>query len=144
LAHTLVQNLIHVVFSTKNRRKLIAKDKLARTWAYLAGICKKENIFVHEIGGVEDHVHMLIQLPPTIALSDAVQEIKTGSSKWLGERFQWQRGFGAFSVSKSNVNAVIRYIRNQEAHHRKMTYEDEFIAMLKKHGVPFDPKYVFD
>lgn len=144
MAHTLVQNLIHLVFSTKGRRKLIPKQRLARTWAYLAGICKKEKIFVHEIGGTENHVHMLIQLPPTMSLSDAVQGIKAGSSKWLGESFAWQRGFGAFSVSKSNLNAVIHYVRNQESHHRKMTYDDEFIALLKKHGVPFDPKYVFD
>lgn len=143
MAHTLVQNPLHVVFSTKQRRKLIARDKLGWTWAYLAGICKQEKIFVHEIGGMEDHVHMLIQLPQTIALSDAILKIKVGSSKWMGRRFSWQRGYGAFSVSKSNVNAVIRYIRNQEAHHKRMTYDDEFIALLK-HGVPFDPKYVFD
>lgn len=143
MAHTLVQNLLHVVFSTKQRRRLIARDKLGRTWAYLAGICKQEKIFVHEIGGMEDHVHMLIQLPQTMALSDAILKIKAGSSKWMGRRFSWQRGYGAFSVSKSNVNAVIRYIRNQEAHHKRMTYDDEFIALLK-HGVPFDPKYVFD
>jgi putative transposase len=99
LAHTLVQNLVHVVFSTKDRRKLISKEKQARTWAYLAGICKQEKIFVHEIGGMEDHVHMLIQLPPTITLSDALLKIKGSSSKWLGQKFAWQRGYGGFSVS---------------------------------------------
>ena len=86
--------------------------------AYLAGICRNEKIFVHEIGGMEDHVHMLIQLPPTIALADAVQEIKASSSKWLGKRFAWQRGYGAFSVCRSTLDRVARYIRNQEAHHR--------------------------
>jgi REP-associated tyrosine transposase len=143
LAHTLVQNLLHVVFSTKDRRKLIPKEQQARTWAYLAGICKQERIFVHEIGGMEDHVHMLIQLPPTLTLSDALLNIKGGSSKWLGKKFAWQRGYGGFSVSKSNLNSVIRYIRNQKTHHRKMSYEDEFIALLRKHGVPFEPKYIF-
>ncbi len=75
-------------------------------WGYLAGICKKERIFVHEIGGMEDHVHMLIQLPPTLSLSDAILEIKASSSRWMGKNFAWQRGFGAFSVSASNANAV--------------------------------------
>ena len=143
MAHALVQNFMHVVFSTKDRLKLIPKDKQARTWAYLAGICKQEKIFVHEIGGTEDHVHMLIHLPPTIALADAVKEIKASSSKWMGPRFAWQRGYGGFSVSKSSVDAVARYIRNQAAHHRKMNYEQEFIALLEKHGVAYDPKDIF-
>jgi len=143
MAHTYVQNLIHLVFSTKERRKLIPKERQPRLWRYMAGICKTERIFVHEIGGMEDHAHMLIQLPPTLSLSDAVLEIKTSSSRWMGRSFAWQRGFGAFSVSASNVDAVVRYIRTQEAHHRKMSFDDEFIALLKKHGIAFDPKYVF-
>jgi REP-associated tyrosine transposase len=143
LAHALVQNFIHIVFSTKDRLKLIPKEKQPRTWAYLAGICHKEKIFVHEIGGMEDHVHMLIQLPPTITLADAVLKIKASSSKWVGRRFAWQRGYGGFSVSKSTLNAVVRYIRNQEAHHRKMNYEQEFIALLEKHGVSYDPADIF-
>jgi REP element-mobilizing transposase RayT len=143
MAHTYVQNLLHLVFSTKERRKIISKNSQSRLWGYLAGVCKKERIFVHEIGGMEDHVHMLIQLPPTLSLSDAVLEIKTSSSRWMGRSFAWQRGFGAFSVSASNVDAVVRYIQRQDAHHRKMSFDDEFIALLKKHGVEFDPNYVF-
>lgn len=139
MAHALVQNFMHIVFSTKDRLKLIPKEKQARTWAYLAGICKQERIFVHEIGGMEDHVYMLVQLPPTIALADAVLTIKASSSKWMGPTFAWQRGYGGFSVSKSNLDTVARYIRNQEKHHRKMNYEQEFIAMLEKHGVAYDP-----
>jgi REP element-mobilizing transposase RayT len=131
------------VFSTKDRLKLIPKDQQARTWAYLAGICHQHKIFVHEIGGMEDHVHMLIQLPATIALADAVQEIKGSSSKWLGRRFSWQRGYGGFGVCKSMLDVVTRYIRNQERHHRDRTYEQEFIALLKKHGIPFDPEDIF-
>jgi REP element-mobilizing transposase RayT len=142
MAHTYVQNLIHVVFSTKERRKLISKEAQPRLWAYLAGVCKRERIFVHEIGGMEDHAHMLFQLPSTWSLSDAVLEIKTSSSRWMGSSFAWQRGFGAFSVSSSNVDAVIRYIRTQEAHYRKMSFDEEFIALLKKHGMEFDPRYV--
>jgi putative transposase len=143
MAHTYVQNVIHVVFSTKERHKLIPKALQPRMWGYLAGICKKERIFVHEIGGMEDHIHMLIQLLPTLSLSDAVLEIKASSSRWMGKDFAWQRGFGAFSVSASNLNAVVRYIRTQEAHHKKMNFDNEFIALLKKHGVEFDPRYVF-
>ena len=131
LAHATVQNLLHIVFSTKDRLKLIPKEKQARTWAYLAGICHQQKIFVHEIGGMDDHLHMLIQLPPTIALADAVQEIKGSSSKWMGKRFAWQRGYGAFSVCKSTLDQVARYIRNQEAHHRRRNYEQEFIALLE-------------
>jgi len=90
-----------------------------------------------------DHTHLLIQQPPTMALSDIVYEIKTGSSQWMGSKFAWQRGFGAFSVSASNLDTVVRYIRTQEKHHKKMSFDEEFLALLKKHGLPFDPKYVF-
>jgi hypothetical protein len=108
----------------------------------MAGVCSKEKILPHEIGGMEDHAHLLIQLPPTWSLSNAVQEIKTSSSRWMGKSFAWQRGFAAFSVSASNKDAVVRYIRTQDAHHKKMDYKSELIALLKKHGVPYDPKYV--
>jgi REP element-mobilizing transposase RayT len=93
---------------------------------------------------MEDHAHMLIQLPSKISLVEAVIEIKTSSSRWLGRRFAWQRGFGAFSVSASNKSAVIRYIQSQKEHHKKMSFEEEFLAFLKKHGIDYDPKYVFD
>jgi putative transposase len=142
MSHSFAHNPVHLVFSTKERRKMIPKESQARLWSYLAGICKSHRIFVHEIGGIEDHVHMLIEIPLTLAFSDAIKEIKTGSSQWMGPRFAWQRGFGVFGVSESNVNAVIRYIRNQAAHHRKMTFEQEFLALLKKHRVPYDPRYV--
>ncbi len=143
MSHTYIEMAAHLVFSTKERRKLIPRTMQPRMWAYLAGICKKERIFVHEIGGMDDHIHMLIQIPCALSLADAVQTIKIGSSQWMGKDFAWQRGFGAFAVSASNVAAVVRYIRNQEAHHKKMTYEEEFIALLEKHGVKYDPRYVF-
>jgi REP element-mobilizing transposase RayT len=108
----------------------------------MVGVCKEERIFVQEIGGMDDHAHLLIQLPATLSLSDAVLEIKTSSSRWMGRNFAWQRGFGAFSVSASNLDAVVRYIRTQESHHKKMSFDEEFIALLRKHGVLFDPKYV--
>ena len=158
MSDTYAHNPVHVVFSTKDRRKLIPKESETRLWTYLAGVCKKQKIFVHEIGGMEDHLHMLIQIPLTLSFSDALQEIKTGvpskpgfgllgwktsSSRWMGRNFAWQRGFGVFGVSASNVEAVVRYIRTQERHHRKMTFEQEFIALLEKHGIAYDPRYVF-
>ena len=143
MSHSYSHNPVHLVFSTKERRKLIPTKSRSRLWTYLAGICKNNRIFVHEIGGMEDHVHMLMEIPLRLAFSDAIKEIKTGSSQWMGPRFSWQIGFGVFGVSESNVDKVIRYIRNQEMHHRKMTYDEEFIALLKKHRVPYDPRYVF-
>jgi putative transposase len=143
MSHSYLHNPVHVVFSTKERRKLIPKESQNRLWDYLAGVCKKQRIFVHKIGGMEDHVHMLIQIPLTLAYSDAMQEIKTSSSRWMGRNFAWQRGFGIFGVSASNVDAVVRYIRTQEAHHRKMTFEEEFITLLDRRGVSYDPRYVF-
>jgi putative transposase len=146
MAHTFTQNVIHVVFSTKERHRTIAKDCQARLWAYIGGICRKEGIFIHEIGGMEDHVHILFQLPAALSLADAVLLIKANSSKWMNQKghgFAWQRGYGAFSVSWSNLNAVVRYIRNQASHHRKMNFDQEFLALLEKHGVKFDLKYVF-
>jgi putative transposase len=146
MSHTFAQNTVHIVFSTRGSRKMIAKEMQPRMWAYIAGICRKEGIFVHAIGGMEDHIHGLIQLPPPFALARAVLLIKANSSKWMSEmerKFAWQKGYGAFSVSASNIPTAIRYIRNQESHHRKMTFDDEFLLLLKKHGVEFDPKYVF-
>jgi len=119
-SHTYAQNLVHVVFSTKERRKLIPLDRRTKLWAFMTGVCSKEKILPHEIGGMDDHAHLLIQLPPTWSLPDAVQEIKTSSSRWMGKSFAWQRGFAAFSVSASNKDTVVRYICTQDDHHKKM------------------------
>lgn len=143
MSHSYSQNIIHLVFSTKNRRKTIQKQMQARLWAYMAAICQTNKIFVYAIGGMEDHVHMLMRLPPTLAQAEAILLVKGDSSKWMGKGFAWQKGYGSFSVSKSLVPTVIRYIENQERHHKKMTFEEEFVAFLKKHGVEYDPKYVF-
>jgi len=137
---------MHVVFSTKERRKIIPPDMKERLWSYTAGICKHQKVFVHAIGGIEDHVHLLLQFPATIAISEAVKTIKANSSGWMSDqigKFAWQEGYGAFGVSKSNLATVVEYIQNQEKHHRRMTFEDEFIALLEKHGIEYDPKYVF-
>ncbi len=118
-----------------------------RLWAYMGGIARNHKFLVLANGGMEDHVHLLIQLPPVLSLAKAVSLLKANSSSWMkehGRKFAWQEGYGAFSVSASNLAAVERYIANQQKHHRRRTFEDEFIALLKKHGIPFDPKFVFD
>src|SRR5579864_236326 len=119
MSHSYAQNVIHLVFSTKDRRKTISPEFQPKMWSYSAGICKKQGIFVHAIGGMEDHVHFLIQVPPTMALAKAVLAIKSNSSRWAneqGHKLVWQQGYAAFSVSASIVADVVRYIQNQEAH----------------------------
>ena len=146
MSHTYAQNIVHVVFSTKDRRKVIAAEFQPKMWAYAAGICKNLGIVVHAVGGAEDHIHFLIQIPATLALAKAVSTIKSNSSRWAneeGQKFVWQQGYGAFSVSASIVPTVVRYIQNQQAHHRKMSFDEEFLVLLNKHGVEFDPKFVF-
>jgi putative transposase len=135
-----------LVFSTKDRRNIVAKVLQPRLWAYLAGICKNHEMIALAIGGTENHIHILLHLPPKLALAKAVLLLNANSSKWMAERrkdFSWQEGYGAFSVSSSNLDQVSQYIQNQEAHHRKTSFEDEFRALLRKHGVECDPKYVF-
>ena len=145
MAHSFSRNHIHLIFSTKGRRKTIAKERQPQLWAYLAGICKSYEMIPVTIGGLDDHVHVLFHLPPKLSLAEAVRLLKSNSSKWMngrGREFSWQEGYRAFSVSSSNLDAVSRYIQNQEAHHRKISFDDQFRALLKKHGVEYDPKYV--
>ena len=145
MAHTFSRNHIHPVFSTKDRRNIIAKESQPQLWAYLAGICKNYEMIALAIGGRKTTFRILFHLPPRLALVKAVALLKSNSSKWVGElghKFSWQEGYGAFSVSSSNIDQVKRYIQNQEAHHRKTSFEDEFRALLRKHGVEYDPQFV--
>jgi putative transposase len=144
MSHAYAQNTIHLVFSTKDRRKLITRKFQPRLWAYAAGICKHDGIFVHAVNGMDDHIHLLVRIPPVLSVAKAVGAIKSNSSRWANEQSEklaWQQGYAAFSVSASNVSAVIRYIQTQETHHKKMTFEAEFLSLLKKHGIEFDPKF---
>ena len=146
MSHTYSQNVLHVIFSTKDRQKTISPEFQPRLWAYVAGVCRKLEILVHAIGGIEDHIHLLIQVPPTLPVAKAVLTIKSNSSRWANEQgltFAWQQGYAVFSVSSSNVPAVVQYIRNQHAHHKKRGFQEEFVTLLKKHGITFDPKFVF-
>lgn len=144
MSHTHEHNLLHCVFSTKERLPLIRKpDEL---WRYTVGLAYNKNVHVIAAGGTTNHVHLLMLLPQTVTLAKTMQEIKANTSRWLRETsraFQWQEGYGAFSVSHSQLGTVGRYIANQEDHHRKRTFEEEFIALLEKSGIPYDPRYVF-
>jgi putative transposase len=116
------------------------------THAYLGGIARNLNGRAYTIGGVTDHVHILLSLPPTLAIADAIRVIKANSSKWIREqmrRFAWQEKYAAFSVSQSNVDAVVRYIDRQEQHHRRRTFQEELVELLDKHGVQYDPRYIW-
>lgn len=143
-------NLIaHIIFSTKERQPLISDELKPNLWAYMGGIVRELNGTALKINGTSDHVHMLIQIPPSLAISKAVQVIKANSSRWVHEKrnltqFGWQAGYGVFSVSRSNLPDVIRYIDNQEEHHRKRSFQEELIAFLKKHEIKYDERYIWD
>jgi REP element-mobilizing transposase RayT len=150
MSQSLVKNLIHLVYSTKHRQPWIAKNHPDELFAYQAGIFQQWDSPSLVIGGVEDHVHALFVLSKNHALAKIVEEVKKGSSKWMkidGTRnadFHWQAGYAAFSVSQSNLDAVKQYIKDQEEHHRKMTFQDELRALLRRHGIAFDERYVWD
>ena|ERR1044071_2034434 len=141
MSHAYVRNHIHLVFGTKDRSAIIAKEVQPELWSYIAGICRNQGMAAIAINGMEDHIHVLFHLPPIMALAKAVQLIKANSSKWMnehGRRFAWQEGYGGFGVSISNTAAVAKYIRNQEQHHRKMTFAQEYRTMLLKGGFEVD------
>ncbi|OLD82367.1 MAG: transposase [Ignavibacteria bacterium 13_1_40CM_2_61_4] len=140
----------HCVFSTKERRPMITPALQERLWPFLGGIARQNKMMAIQIGGVEDHVHILLSLPSTISIAKALQLIKGGSSKWVHETFPeqnlfgWQVKYGAFSVSVSQLDRIIDYIKQQPEHHRKMTFKEEFVALLKKHRINYDERYLWD
>lgn len=138
----------HVVFSTKNRERWFEEAFWSDLHRYIGGCLKTVNCTPLQIGGVEDHVHLLFGQPANVTLSDTVREIKSHSSKWIKEKlkrnaFAWQVGYGAFTVSPSSFSQVTNYIVNQKEHHRTKTFEEEYVQFLGKHGVKFDPKYLW-
>jgi len=147
MAHKFPNIIVHLVFSTKNRRGLLREDDLRRKlWKYFAGIAKNHGISLLAAGGTANHVHLLTVLPSDMSTAKAVQVLKANSSRWLREQgidFGWQEGYGAFSVSASNVAAVKDYIGRQAEHHARRSYEDEFVAFLKKMGITYEPDQVF-
>jgi len=142
--------MTHIIFSTKDRMPLINDELKPELHAYLGGMVRELKGKAYSINGTADHVHLLISLPPTISLSEAMKFIKANSSRWAGEKrkghksFGWQTGYGAFSVSKSNIPNVIKYIDTQEEHHRKISFQEELIAFLKRHGIEYDERYIWE
>ena len=149
MSHSCVTNLMHCVFSTKERYPFVDSELELRLWPYIGGIARENKMKALTIGGTADHVHALLSLPATMSFAKAVQLIKGGSSKWIHDtfakykKFEWQEGYGAFSVSASQASRTIAYINNQKEHHHKRTFEDELIELLDKHGVEYDRRYVF-
>ncbi len=141
---------IHLIFSTKNRQPLLHDDVRDSLHRYQATVLQNLDCPPVLINSVADHVHILFELARTVAVANAVEQVKKTSSKWIKTqgaefaRFAWQAGYGAFAVSQSNVTAVRQYIANQQRHHRKKSFEDEYRAFLQRHNVPFDENYVWD
>ena len=142
--HSYPNVLVHAIFSTKQRRNTIPAEKLEDLWRYFGGIARNHDIPLLRAGGTRNHAHVLFALPATKTIADVIGTLKSNSSRWLSPRFEWQTGYGAFGVSASNRKRVIEYIDNQERHHKKRTFEDEFLAFLKAAGVDYDPRFVFD
>ena len=149
MSHSYVSNLMHCTFSTKGRQPFIDSDLEARLWPYVGGIARENKMKALAIGGTTDHLHALLSLPGMMSFAKAVQLIKGGSSKWVNDtiprqtKFEWQEGYGAFSVSVSQVAKTVAYINNQKEHHRKKTFQEEFLELLQKHGIEYDQRYVF-
>ena len=147
MSHTYVCELMHCVFSTKDRRPLIRPEFQTDLWSFLGGIARKNGFKTLIVGGTENHVHILLSLSATVALAKAVQLMKGASSRWLNEthtkHFEWQQGYGAFTLGISQKTQTIAYIQSQPEHHRKHSFEEEFIAFLKKNDVEYDPRYVW-
>jgi REP element-mobilizing transposase RayT len=142
VSHSFTSNFVHFVFSTKQRRPLIPEEMLTRTWEYISAVAKNHDIKPVIAGGTRNHLHVLAIGPAQMSVAEAIRLMKCNTSRWLREEvreFDWQEGYGAFSVSPPHAGSVVEYIRNQEEHHRKKSFEEEFATMLKKCGVDFDP-----
>lgn len=148
MANSFTELQYHCVFSTKNREKLILPSIEQKVWAIIAKSAQAHGMQARRVGGIENHVHLLIAIPKTLAVAEAMKRLKGGSSKAINDsdlvegRFQWQDGYSAFTVSTSVVSDLIHYIANQRDHHRVRTFEEEYKALLDKHHVEYDPKYL--
>ncbi|HEX3253446.1 MAG TPA: IS200/IS605 family transposase [Pyrinomonadaceae bacterium] len=149
MANTYTSLHYHVVFSTTNRYPWLTLEIEQRVWSFIGGIAKEHKMTALQVGGVEDHIYALVTAPPTLAPSDIAKHLKGESSLWVHrefsglKRFSWQDGYAAFTVSKSNLPRVVRYIKNQRAHHRKKTFREEYLALLTMNGVDYDERYVW-
>jgi len=148
MSNTYCSSLFHCVFSTKERRKNIAPDVQARLWAYIGGVAREHEMKALAVGGMEDHVHILLSLSAPTSVADAMRDIKSASSRWMKETcalrdFEWQGGYGAFSIGFAQTSVTIAYIAGQQDHHRNRDFQAEFIAILEKHRIGYDPRYVW-
>jgi REP element-mobilizing transposase RayT len=149
MSHTFSQLLFHIVFSTQYRQDLIDPDLRDDLYPIIAEIVRSERCSLLGIGGMPDHLHLLVRVRANLSLSDLLRSIKANSSRWVHERsetprrFGWQEGYGAFSVSESAAGEVHRYIQSQEEHHRRRSFEEEWVGLLIRHGIEFDPANPF-
>jgi len=148
MSHTSGNILLHFIFSTRERQPLIKSEFRDDLFAYLGGIVREMNCTALIINGTNDHVHMLIRVRPVHSAADIARIVKTNSSRWIREKhaahFAWQTGYGVFSVSESNVDAVTKYIAVQEEHHKARSFQEEYVAFLKKNHVEYDARYIWD
>ncbi len=150
MGHTYTQLLTHIVFSTKDRIPYLNDSVRNAVFAYIAGIARQLRGADVLVNGAADHAHVFLKMPPVIQTSEAVKKIKANSSKWIHEdrllsrSFGWQIGYAAFSVSPSQAAKTIEYIENQEAHHKRISFQEEYLAFLRKHGIPYDERYVWN
>jgi REP element-mobilizing transposase RayT len=149
MANTYTALHYHIIFSTKNREPWLNAEVEQRVWAYIGGVARKHKMTALRVGGVDDHIHALVRAPSTHAPSQVAQWLKGDSSKWVHlefpqlKKFAWQDGYGAFTVSKSHLPNIIRYIQNQREHHRKRTFQEEYLELLQKHEIEYDDRYVW-
>ena len=149
MANTYTSLHYHLVFSTKNRVAHLTPDIEQRVWAYIGGVARKHKMTALQIGGFDDHIHALVMAPPILAPSQIAQYLKGDSSKWIHETFAnlhdfaWQEGYGAFTVSKPNLEAVIGYIQKQREHHQQESFQEEYRKFLQRHGIDYDERYVW-
>jgi putative transposase len=150
MANTYSQINIHCVFSVRGRQNFITNNFRDELHRYMSGILKDDGAYSLAVNGWKDHVHAFFELPVTMAVKDQLRMLKASSSKWINDRkflkgnFSWQEGYGAFSYSKSQRDTVIKYIMNQEDHHKQVTFREEYLGLLKKYQIPFDPRYLFE
>ena len=150
MANTFSQLYIHIVFSVKGRENLIHAKWKDELYKYVCGIVNGNHQKVYAIGGMPDHIHLLVSIKPDISISELVRDIKSNSSKWINNKkfvlgkFQWQECFGAFSYAQSQIDVVINYINNQEQHHTKKSFKEEYVELLQKFKIDFDEKYLFE
>ena len=148
MSHTAGNVILHLIFSTKDREPLITPEIRNDLFAYLGGIIRELKGTALIVNGTSDHVHLLVRIRPVHAVAQIARLVKANSSKWVHEkwntRFAWQTGYGAFSVSESNVSVVSQYIAEQEEHHKKHTFQEEYVAFLRKNSIPYDERYIWE